>query len=165
MTVERSKILKAPDQGAHLPTLDITHKVMAEASGDSLLIDEWGLPPGEMISPHTHAREDECSYVLKGELACYVGGEVVLAPAGSYVVKPRGVPHAFYNGGSDTVRVMEILTPGGSFEGYFDEYEEVASRKMGNEEHNKARAELGKRYGITWHDELIPEVRSHFGMG
>jgi hypothetical protein len=36
---------------------------------------------------------------------------------------------------------------------------------MGNEEHNEARAELGKRYGITWHDELIPEVRSHFGMG
>ena len=43
-------------------------------------IEEWMLPPGEMIPPHTHDREDECSYVLEGELRCYVGGEVVLAP-------------------------------------------------------------------------------------
>jgi uncharacterized cupin superfamily protein len=117
-----------------------------------------------MIPLHTHAREDECSYVLQGELTCYVGGEVVLTQNGSYVLKPRGVPHAFHNAGSETVRVIEILTPGGSFEGYFDAYEEIAPRKMADEEHNKARAELGKRYGIAWHDELIPEVRSRFGI-
>jgi quercetin dioxygenase-like cupin family protein len=66
-----------------------------------------------MIPLHTHAREDECSYVLQGELTCYVGGEVVLTQNGSYVLKPRGVPHAFHNAGSETVRVIEILTPGG----------------------------------------------------
>jgi uncharacterized cupin superfamily protein len=118
-----------------------------------------------MIPPHTHAREDECSFVLEGEMKCYVDGEVVLAPEGSYVIKPRGVAHAFYNGGDGTVRVMEILTPGGAFEGYFDEYEEIASRKMSGEEHREARAELGAHYGITWHDEIIPEVEARFGMG
>ncbi len=158
-------ILIGPDQGAHLPVLDITHKVTAEASGGPLLIDEWGLPPGGMIPPHTHAREDECSFVLEGELTCYVGGEVVLAAEGSYVIKPRGVPHAFYNAGAGTVRVMELLTPGDSFEGYFDEYEEIASQKSSNEEHRKARAELGERYGITWHDGMIPDVEAHFGIG
>jgi quercetin dioxygenase-like cupin family protein len=164
VSLRANEILIVPDEGTYLPILNINHKVTAEAPGGSILIDEWGLPPGEMIPPHTHDREDECSYVLKGELACYVGGEVVLAPAGAYVVKPRGVPHAFYNGGPDAVRVMEILTPGGSFEGYFDEYEEIVSRKMGDWEHKRARAELGKRYGITWHDELVPEVRSRFGI-
>jgi hypothetical protein len=59
---------------------------------------------------------------------------------------------------------MEILTPGGAFEGYFDEYEEIATQGLGDEEHRKARAELGARYGITWHDEHIPEVRSLFGI-
>ena len=157
-------ILTGPDQGTHLPVMDITHKVTANASGGSLLIEEWGLPPGAMIPPHTHAREDECSYVLQGQLTCYVDGEIVLAAAGSYVVKPRGVPHAFYNGGSETVRVMEILTPGRSFEGYFDEYEEIAARKMNDEEHKKARAELGERYGLTWHDAMIPEVEASFGV-
>jgi hypothetical protein len=60
---------------------------------------------------------------------------------------------------------MEILTPGDNFEDYFDEYEEIASRKLSGEEHRKARAELGARYGITWHDEIIPEVEANFGIG
>ncbi|MBA2714350.1 MAG: cupin domain-containing protein [Rubrobacteraceae bacterium] len=164
MALEVNEILIRPEQGAHLPVLDITHKVTADASGGSPLIEEWGLPPGGMIPPHTHAREDECSYVLEGELACYVGGEVVLAPRGSYVIKSRGDPHAFYNAGPEAVRILEILTPGESFEGYFDEYEEIASRNLSAKEHRKARAELGERYGITWHDERIPEVRALFGI-
>ena len=98
-------------------------------------------------------------------MMCYVGGGVVFAPQGSYVIKPRGLPHAFYNSGAGTVRVMEILTPGGEFEGYFDEYEEIASRRLSSEEHRRARAELGERYGITWHDERIPEVEASFGIG
>ena len=164
MSLELNEILVAPDEGSYLPVLDITHKVTGGASGGSLVIDEWGLPPGQMIPPHTHAHEDERSYVLKGELTCFVGGEVVLAPTGSYVIKPRGIPHAFYNAGEEPVRVMELLTPGDSFEGYFDEYEEIASREMGDEEHKKARAELGKRYGITWHDDMVPEVEARFGI-
>ena len=59
-----SNILIGPPR-ASTSALDITHKVMAAASGGSLKIEEWGLPPGEMIPPHTHAREDECSYVLE----------------------------------------------------------------------------------------------------
>jgi hypothetical protein len=98
-------------------------------------------------------------------MMCYVAGEVVLAQKGCYVIKPRRVPHAFYNTGAVTVRVMEILTPGSAFEGYFDEYEEIVSRQMSDEEHRRARAELGERYGITWHDERIPEVEASFGIG
>lgn len=123
----QNAVLVRPGEGARLPTLGITHKVAAEASGGSLAIDEWGLAPGEMIPPHTHAREDECSFVLDGELTCYVGGDVVTAPRGSYVLKPRGVPHAFYNAGTETVRVVQILAPGASFSGYFDEYEGIAA--------------------------------------
>jgi quercetin dioxygenase-like cupin family protein len=164
VSIEESEIIVGPDEGAYLPVLDIVHKVTAEASGGSLKIEEWGLPPGEMIPPHTHACEDECSFVLEGEIKCYVDGEVVLAQKGSYVIKPQGVPHAFYNSGAKTVRVMEILTPGDSFEGYFDAYEEIVSGQMSEEEHRKERAELGKRYGITWHDQNIAEVEALFGI-
>lgn len=159
-----NEILIRPEDGEYLPVLDITHKVTAGASGGSLVIEEWGLPPGEMIPPHTHARENECSYVLEGELTCYVGGDVMLAPTGSYVVKPRGVPHAFYNAGIEKVRVMEVLTPGEAFEGYFDEYEEIASREISDAEHRRTRAEVGERFGITWHGERIAEVRALFGI-
>ncbi len=163
-----NKILIGPGEGAHLPVLDMTHKITAGASGGSLTIEEWGLPSGQMIPPHTHAREDEYDFVLEGELTSFVGGEVVVAPAGSYVLKPRNVPHAFYNAGSETVRVVGIVIPGG-LEGYFDEYEKIASKlasgEIDEEEHRRSRAELGDRYGITWHDERIPEARARFGMG
>jgi quercetin dioxygenase-like cupin family protein len=164
VSLTENDILIGPEEGAYLPVLDIVHKVTAGASGGSLKIEEWGLPPGQMIPPHTHAREDECSFVLEGEMKCYVGGEVVLARQGFYVIKPRGMAHAFYNSGARTVRVMEILTPGDSFEGYFDEYEEIATQESSDEEHRKDRAELGRRYGITWHDDRIPEVRALFGI-
>jgi quercetin dioxygenase-like cupin family protein len=164
MSTEKYNIFIAPEDGTHLPVLDMVHKVTAEHSGGSLTVEEWGLPPGQMIPPHTHSREDECNFVLEGELTCDVGGQIVVAPAGSYVVKPRGVPHALCNTGTEPVRVLEILTPGG-FEGYFDEYEEIASREMDEGERRKARAELGERYGLTWHDERIPEARARFGLG
>lgn len=165
MNVEKSKVFIGPGEGEHLPVLDIVHKIGARASGVPITIEEWNLPSGQMIPPHTHSREDEVSFVLEGELTSDVGGEVVVAPRGSYVVKPRGMHHAFYNAGPETVRVMEILIPGSGFEGYFDEYEKVVSAGLSEEEHRAARAELGGRYGLVWRDDLIPEVRARFGIG
>jgi len=169
VAAKRNKqIFISPAEGAHLPVLDVVHKVTAESSGGAFSILEWGLPPGVMIPPHTHSREHECNYVLKGELTCDVGGEIVVAPVGSYVGKPQGVPHALYNAGTEPVWVMEVLTPGG-FEGFFDEYEKIATKLASGEitedEHRRARAELGQRYGLTWHDERIPEFRARFGIG
>jgi Cupin domain len=106
--------------------------------------------------------------VLEGELTCAVGNETVVASASSYVLKPRGIPHALYNAGTEPVRVLEVLTPGG-FETYFDEYEKItskfASEEIDDAEHRSARAELGSRYGVIWHDERIPEARARFGIG
>jgi len=157
------KIFVGPGEGAHLPILDITHKVTAEGFGGAFTIIEVGLPPGEMIPPHTHAREDECAFVLEGALTFDVGGKIVLAPAGSFVLKPRGVYHAFCNTGMGHNRHLEIHTPG-EFEDYYDEYERIVESEMGEEELRKARAELGERYGVVWHEELISEVRARFGL-
>ena len=35
---------------------------------------------------------------------------------------------------------------------------------MDDDERATARAELGERYGITWHDELGAEVEARFGV-
>ena len=164
MAANKKKYLISPDEGVHLPVLDITHKVTAEDFGGAFTITEAGLPPGEMIPPHTHTREDECNFVLEGELSLDVGGEIVVAPAGSFMVKPRGVYHAFCNTGTGPNRHLEIHAPG-EFEGYYDEYEQIVESAMSEDERRKARVELGERYGVTWHDELIPEVRARFGIG
>ena len=164
MSIEKRKIFIGPADGVSLPTLDMVHKVTVELSGGAFTVEEWGLPPGGLILPYTHTREDECNFVLEGELTCDVGGEILVAPAGSYVLKPRDVPHALYNAGARTVRVLEILTLGG-FESYFDEYEQIASSDLGEDERRRARAELGEHYGVIWHDERIPETKARFGIG
>ena len=166
MTAKESKnekVLIGPDEGAYLPVLGITHKVTGEAFGGALTSIEGLILPGDLIPPHTHAREDECAFVLEGELTFDVGGEIVVAPAGSFVLKPRGVYHAFCNAGTEVARVLEFHTPG-AFEGYYDEYERIVGSDMGKDERLKARVELGERYGVVWHDELIPEAMARFGI-
>jgi hypothetical protein len=67
---------------------------------------------------HTHTREDEWSLVLSGELGVQLGEETSLARVGDLVLKPRGIPHAFWNPGDEPARLLEVITPGG-FEDYF----------------------------------------------
>ena len=161
---EKKKVLIGPDEGSYLPVLRITHKVTAESFGGALTSIEASIPPGDMIPPHTHTREDECAFVLEGELTFDVGGEIVVAQAGSFVVKPRGVYHALCNASTESVRFLEIHTPG-EFENYYDEYEQIVEGEMSEDERRKARVELGERYCVSWHEELIPEVRARFGIG
>ena len=72
--------------------------------------------------------------------------------------------HALCNTGTEPVRFVEIHSPG-EFEYYYDEYEGIVESTMSEDERVKARAELGKRYGVTWNDERIPEAESRFGIG
>ena len=158
------KLLIGPDEGAYLPTLRITHKVTAEAFGGAFTSIEARLPPGEMIPPHTHSREDECNFVLEGELTFDIGGRVVVATVGSFVIKPRGIYHAFGNAGTEVARFLEFHAPGG-FEDYYDEYEPMVQRDMEEDERLRARTELGERYGVLWHDERIQETSVRLGIG
>ena len=158
------KLLIGMDEGTYLPTLRITHKVTAEAFGGAFTSIEAQLPPGDMIPPHTHARENECNFVLEGELTFDIGGQIVVASVGSFVIKPRGVYHAFCNAGTQPARFLEFHTPGG-FEDYYDEYEQIVQSEMEEDERRKARIELGERYGVVWHDERIPEVSARLGIG
>jgi hypothetical protein len=66
---------------------------------------------------HVHAREDETFYVIEGSILFHFPREKLLAPAGTAVFLPRGVPH-------DVVvprglaRALILLVPGG-LEEYF----------------------------------------------
>ena len=157
------KLLIGPDEGVYLPTLRITHKVTAEALDGAVTSIEARLPPGEMIPPHTHSREDECNYVLEGKLTFDIGGRVVVATVGSFVIKPRGIYHAFGNAGAEVARFLEFHTPGG-FEDYYDEYERIVRSEIDEDERLKARTELGERYGVLWHDERIQEASARLGI-
>jgi hypothetical protein len=59
--------------GTSLERVDITHKVTAQSFGGAFTIIEVGLPPGAMIPPHTHAREDERTSGIR-PVFCPYGG-------------------------------------------------------------------------------------------
>ena len=144
---KNKKFLIGPDEGAYLPVLDITHKVTAESFGGAFTIIEVGLPPGEMIPPHTHTYEDECAFVLEGELTFDVGGEIVVAPAGSFVLKPRGVYHAFCNTGTEPITGTWRYIP------------RVSSRTTTTSMSRSSRAKWARRSGER------PESNSESAMG
>jgi mannose-6-phosphate isomerase-like protein (cupin superfamily) len=85
------------------------------------------LQPRALGSPvHTHRNEDEWSFVLTGAVGVELDGETSVARPDDLVLKPRGVPHAFWNAGEEPARLLEVITPAG-FEGYFERLAEVLS--------------------------------------
>ena len=55
------------------------------------------VPPGGGPPPHVHSREEECFYVLEGEITFTVNGEKVVATTGTFANMPVGTPHSFKN--------------------------------------------------------------------
>jgi uncharacterized cupin superfamily protein len=137
----------APDSGPRLGP-GIIWKIAAAATHGSLSLFEGILPPGVMVPPHLHEREDEATCVLEGELSFRVGDQEFAAAAGAYVVKPRGVPHAFWNVGSRPARVLEIIAPG-TLDSYFREFAELQARAdLGEVERRERTDALQARHGI-----------------
>ncbi|HEY7431619.1 MAG TPA: cupin domain-containing protein [Streptosporangiaceae bacterium] len=86
---------------------------------------------------HVHEREDECFYVLDGELSVRCEDERYAAGAGSFVFLPRGRPHTF-RGAGGPARLLLIAVPGG-IEHYFREISAAAT----HEEREAVRARHG----------------------
>ena len=80
------------------------------------MVSEQLAPRGVGSPLHVHHREDEWFYVLDGEVTFWVGGEVVVAPAGAFVFGPRDVPHTFVVS-SDEARFL-LVTEAAGFEDF-----------------------------------------------
>lgn len=164
VTVATAELISVVE-GAVIPALEMTIKVRAHHCDGKLFIVEGVIPPGVMIFPHTHSREDECGYVLAGELTYLIGEEVCVAAAGDYVVRPRGIRHAFWNGADDPARVMEIHTPA-TFDGFYEQAGEiVASLGLDSPAGRAAFDELNERYGLVQHWDLVPQLAGRFRIG
>jgi mannose-6-phosphate isomerase-like protein (cupin superfamily) len=162
--VDGGRLVVDPDEGEVLVRggFGVVAKVGGAPTGGSFAVVEHPLAPGVLAAPpHTHANEDELSFVIEGRMGALIGEDVIEAAAGAYVFKPRGVPHTFWNPGPTPARVLEIIAPAG-FETYFRELGQILAvpgppdipRMMG----------LAARYGLTLHMERLPEVMERFGV-
>jgi quercetin dioxygenase-like cupin family protein len=82
---------------------------------------EWVAAPGALGTPlHLHRATNESFYVLEGMFGFQVGYQTFEATAGTFVFVPKGVEHAFWNGGTMSSRLLSTVSPPG-FERYFAE--------------------------------------------
>jgi mannose-6-phosphate isomerase-like protein (cupin superfamily) len=132
---------------ADFPKLGNRFVLRGAATGGQFALVEHTIPPRSLAAPlHTHEHEDEYSFVLAGRMAAQIGDEVVEAEAGDLVLKPRGIPHAFWNPGDEETRVLEIISPAG-FEQYFADL--APHLRIEGPPDVAALAAIQERYGLT----------------
>jgi mannose-6-phosphate isomerase-like protein (cupin superfamily) len=120
---------------------DPSLKASQHLTGGALSVFETRIEAGPPL--HVHDREDECFYVLDGELSVRCGGGSFDAPAGSFVFLPRGRPHRFW-AKDRSAKLLLISVPGG-IEDYF--------RQINNASNDEDRHRIGELYGIR----VVPE--------
>lgn len=132
------------------------------STGGRLSLVEHPLEPRALGSPlHTHRDEDEYSVVLEGRIGAQIGDQEVEAGPGAVLVKPRGVPHAFWNPADQPARLLEIISPAG-FEQYFAGLGEILSAS-GPPDAGRL-ADLAARHGLDLDLASIPRLAAAHGL-
>ena len=132
-------------------------KIDSADSNGRLSVVHHPIAPRSLVAPlHRHHREDEYSYVLTGKMGALLGDEVVTAGPGTWVFKPRGQWHTFWNAGDTPCEIIEVISPGG-FEDFFRELTEA----WGHKERFEA---LAARYELDMQVDSVPQLCERFGL-
>jgi mannose-6-phosphate isomerase-like protein (cupin superfamily) len=96
-------------------------KATAEQARGAYALMEVNMPPGVPgPAPHVHLTHEEAMYVVEGELVIQLEDRQIPAPAGSFVLVPRGTAHTLWNAGALPAKLLAICSPPG-LERFFEE--------------------------------------------
>jgi quercetin dioxygenase-like cupin family protein len=134
-------------------------KLYSEETNGAISIIEQPFEPGLLLPPHVH-ENDVWLYILEGEMHARVGDEIVKATPGSWVLKPRLIPHTMWNAGPAQARIIELYTPGG-FERFFKDFgARLRQGPIGLDELNR----LGAPHGIWFFDDWIADLKAAYKL-
>jgi quercetin dioxygenase-like cupin family protein len=145
---------------ADFPGLKNRYLIDSRDTEGRFALIEHRIPPRTLAAPvHTHEREDEYSYVLSGRMGAQIGDEVVEAGPGELVVKPRGIPHAFWNATDEETVLLELISPG-DFGEYFADLAPYLNAEGPPD--FEALAAIQQRYALSMDfDSIGPLVEAH----
>lgn len=112
-----------------------------ETNADWSLVEVTEMP-GYKTNLHRHNHTDEAFYVLEGVLTAIIDGKTYELAAGSYILIPRGTPHAQGNFGKVPVKLLLTMTPGGFERSFRDRVELFKTMKPDHPDYRKKREEL-----------------------
>ena len=140
--------------------LGVQWKIDGPDTDERFAVVHHPLAPRALAAPlHYHHNEDEYSYVLEGRLGALLGDEVVTAGPGTWVFKPRGQWHTFWNAGDTPCQIIEVISPAG-FENYFREL--ATALTAGAEPEQFAR--IAAKYSLDLDFESVPALCERFGL-
>lgn len=156
------RFLVGPEEGEVLQEAEVgvVAKIWGHETDGTIAIVEHPVAPGVLVPPHTHDAFDEWSYVLEGSVGARIGEEELTAGPGSYVLKPRGIPHTFWNAGPEPARFIEIITPAG-FERFF---QDLGALFRSGEMTQERMAEIAAEHGTTYFDDWVPDLEERYGI-
>jgi quercetin dioxygenase-like cupin family protein len=152
-----------PDRS--IGSIGVGFRLGGEHTGGQVAIVEHPFPPGALVPPHVHTREDEFSIVTAGAIGFRSGVDEVVLETGGYISKPRGELHTMWNAGSTEARMIEVITPAG-FERFFAELADLIEEGPPDP---GAVQTLAERYRLffdpTWVPELMEKHRLNSPFG
>jgi quercetin dioxygenase-like cupin family protein len=152
------------DEAHHVSLYDVAFRygIGSGETDGALSMLEVTVPPRTLIKPHMHNREDEYTLVLAGTVGARLGDAFVEEiPTGSWLVKPRSVPHAMWNVTDQPARILEVVTPGG-IERYFEQIAPVL--KEHGPEWTKRYHALADEFGLVILDDWSDELKARYGI-
>ena len=140
--------------------LGVVTKIPGPATNGVMSIVEHPVAGRLLVPPHVHQDHDEWSYILEGRIGARVGEDEFIAEAGSYILKPRKIPHVFWNPDDQPARILEIITPSG-LEEMFARFGELGAS---GELNPQTMAETAAQYGSTMSFDWVPDLMARYGL-
>lgn len=147
-------ILRGPGEGTVFlgsggtPT---TVKARGDDVGGAYTLLEMDVPPGPGARSHIHHEADEAFYVVDGALTIQIEDSVLQAPAGTYVLVPRGARHRFWNSGDRPSKAVFICSPPG-FERFFEDLSDLRRASPTGQVAFETIQQVGRKYGTEFFD-------------
>jgi quercetin dioxygenase-like cupin family protein len=140
--------------------LGVITKIPGTATNRVISVVEHPVAGRLLVPPHVHQDHDEWSYVLEGRIGARVGDDEFIAATGSYILKPRQIPHVFWNPDDGTARILEIISPSG-LEEMFEQFGQLGAR---GELSPQTMGETAARYGSTMFMDWVPDLIARYGL-
>ncbi|HEV2350653.1 MAG TPA: cupin domain-containing protein [Terriglobia bacterium] len=156
------KVLGPKDgRAGFLGSIGVRFMIDGAESGGGFSLVEHPMSARALAAPlHRHAREDEYSFVLEGEVGALLGGEVRVGKPGDLIFKPRNQWHTFWNAGDRPARILEIISPAG-FELFFRELVDLGGVAKTDAQ---TLGRLCERYGLEMDPGSVPSLTARFGL-
>ena len=140
--------------------LGVVTKIPGSATNSVIAVVEHPVAPRLLVPPHVHEDHDEWSYILEGRIGARIGDDEFIAEPGSYILKPRKIPHVFWNPDDRPARILEIITPSG-LEEMFAKFGELGAR---GELTPDTMGQTAAQYGSTMFMDWVPDLIARYGL-